>query len=148
MFEKILVPVDGSETALLALEKAHGLAKAFQSQVILLSVIEPFPALSMSEMDLGIAQQQYAQLADRQAENALMQAKGKLKDLGMEVKAMQMSGVSAWRGIVEAAQNLEVSLIVMGSHGRTGWQKLMLGSVAQKVVSHAERSVLVVHAKS
>ena len=147
MFEKILVPVDGSATANLALSKAGAMAKAFNSPVVLLAVIEPFPALTMSEMDLGIAQQQYAQLAEQQAEATLNKAKDELKTLGVDAAIMKMEGTSAWRGIVEVAQDLGADLIVMGSHGRKGLQKLVLGSVTQKVVSHAARSVLVVHAE-
>ncbi len=148
MFNKILLPVDGSETANLALEKAGVLAKSFGSQVVLLTVIEPFPALTMSEMDLGIAQQQYAQIAQQQADTTLVKASVAMQNLGIEAQEMRLEGVSAWRGIVDAAENLGVDLIVMGSHGRKGVQKLLLGSVTQKVVSHAARSVLVVHAKS
>ena len=148
MFAKILLPVDGSDTADLALSKAGQLAKSFGSQVVLLSVIEPFPALTMSEMDLGIAQQQYAQIAQNQADTTLLKAKDALKAQGVDAQEMKLEGVSAWRGIVDAADNLGADLIVMGSHGRKGLQKLVLGSVTQKVVSHAARSVLVVHAKS
>lgn len=148
MFNKILLPVDGSETANLALEKAGVLAKSFGSQVVLLTVIEPFPALTMSEMDLGIAQQQYAQIAQQQADTTLLKASAAMQALGIEAQEMRLEGVSAWRGIVDAAENLGADLIVMGSHGRKGVQKLLLGSVTQKVVSHAARSVLVVHAKS
>jgi nucleotide-binding universal stress UspA family protein len=147
MFSKILVPVDGSETANLALAKAGQLAKTFGSQVVLLTVIEPFPALTMSEMDLGIAQQQYAQIAAQQADGSLRKAHAVLQGLGVEAQEMKLDGVSAWRGIVDAAENLGADLIVMGSHGRKGVQKLLLGSVTQKVVSHAARSVLVVHAE-
>jgi nucleotide-binding universal stress UspA family protein len=148
MFAKILVPVDGSETANLALEKAGMLAKSFGSQLILLTVIEPFPALTMSEMDLGIAQQQYAQIAQQQADSTLVKASAAMQAMGIEAQDMRLEGVSAWRGIVDAAENLDADLIVMGSHGRKGVQKLLLGSVTQKVTSHASRSVLVVHAKS
>ena len=148
MFNKILVPVDGSETAHLALDKAGALAKSFGSQVVLLTVIEPFPALTMSEMDLGIAQQQYAQIAQQQADTTLLKASAAMQALGIEAQEMRLEGVSAWRGIVETAHMLEVDLIVMGSHGRKGLERWVLGSVAQKVVSHAERSVLVVHAKA
>lgn len=148
MFNKILVPVDGSETASLALEKAGVLAKSFGAQVVLLTVIEPFPALTMSEMDLGIAQQQYAHIAQQQADTTLVKASAAMQALGIEAQEMCLEGVSAWRGIVDAAENLAADLIVMGSHGRKGVQKLLLGSVTQKVVSHAARSVLVVHAKS
>ena len=146
MFNKILVPVDGSETAHLALDKAGALAKSFGSQVVLLTVIEPFPALTMSEMDLGIAQQQYAQIAQQQADTTLLKASAAMQALGVHAQEMRLEGVSAWRGIVDAAENLGADLIVMGSHGRKGVQKLLLGSVTQQVVSHAARSVLVVHA--
>jgi nucleotide-binding universal stress UspA family protein len=148
MFSKILVPVDGSETANLALDKAGVLAKTFGAQVVLLTVIEPFPALTMSEMDLGIAQQQYAQIAQQQADTTLAKASAAMQSMGIEAQEMKLEGVSAWRGIVDAADNLGADLIVMGSHGRKGVQKLLLGSVTQKVASHAARSVLVVHAKS
>ena len=148
MFSTILVPVDGSETANLALDKAGVLAKTFGAQVVLLTVIEPFPALTMSEMDLGIAQQQYAQIAQQQADTTLAKASAAMQSMGIAAQEMKLEGVSAWRGIVDAADNLGADLIVMGSHGRKGVQKLLLGSVTQKVASHAARSVLVVHAKS
>ena len=49
-----------------------------------------------------------------------------------------------WRGIIEAAEAGGADLIVMGSHGRSGFEKLVLGSVAQRVLSHAHQPVLVV----
>jgi nucleotide-binding universal stress UspA family protein len=51
---------------------------------------------------------------------------------------------AAWRGILEAADSGGADLIVMGSHGRSGIEKLVLGSVAQRVLSHAHQPVLVV----
>ena len=51
---------------------------------------------------------------------------------------------TAWRGIVEAGASLQADLIVMGSHGRSGLEKLVLGSVAQAVLSHTKLPVLVV----
>ena len=149
MFENILVPVDGSDTAALALEKATALAEKFKSKITLLCVMEPYPALTMNEMDLGLAQQQYAQVAEQHADTTLERARATLAALlPTQVQIMKIEAGSAWRGIVETAHLLEVDLIVMGSHGRKGLERLELGSVAQKVVSHAERSVLVVHAKA
>ncbi len=51
---------------------------------------------------------------------------------------------TAWRGVVEAADSLKADLIVMGSHGRSGLEKVVLGSVAQAVLSHTHLPVLVV----
>ena len=149
MFENILVPVDGSDTAAFALEKAAAIAKSFQSKITLLCVMEPYPALTMNEMDLGLAQQQYAQVAEQHADTTLEQARSTLGALlPTHVQIMKIEAGSAWRGIVETAHMLDADLIVMGSHGRKGLERLVLGSVAQKVVSHAERSVLVVHGKA
>ena len=51
---------------------------------------------------------------------------------------------ASWRGIVETAASKEADLIVMGSHGRSGLEKLVLGSVTQAVLSHTRLPVLVV----
>ena len=49
-----------------------------------------------------------------------------------------------WRGVMEAAENVGADLIVMGSHGRRGLEKLVLGSVTQSVLAHSRISTLVV----
>ena len=51
---------------------------------------------------------------------------------------------TAWRGVVQAAESMQADLIVMGSHGRSGLEKLVLGSVAQAVLAHTRLPVLVV----
>jgi nucleotide-binding universal stress UspA family protein len=51
---------------------------------------------------------------------------------------------AAWRGVVQAAESVQADLIVMGSHGRSGLEKLVLGSVTQAVLSHTRLPVLVV----
>lgn len=63
---------------------------------------------------------------------------------GVTVDTSVIEAHTAWRGIVEAGASLEADLIVMGSHGRNGLEKLVLGSVAQAVLSHTKLPVLVV----
>jgi nucleotide-binding universal stress UspA family protein len=71
-------------------------------------------------------------------------AKSTLSDAGVTVDTSVVESNSAWRGIVEAGDTLQADLIVMGSHGRSGLEKLMLGSVAHAVLSHTKLPVLVV----
>ena len=62
---------------------------------------------------------------------------------GEEVDTRVVEAHAVWRGILDAARDLEADVIVMGSHGRHGIEKL-LGSVAQRVLSHAHGPVMVV----
>ena len=62
----------------------------------------------------------------------------------MKVDTRVVESNTPWRGILETATELGADIIVMGSHGRRGLEKLVLGSVAQRVISHAHVPVLVV----
>jgi nucleotide-binding universal stress UspA family protein len=62
-----------------------------------------------------------------------------------EAEARVEVAASPWQKIVAIADELDVGVIAIGSHGRTGLQKVLLGSVASAVVQHSRRSVLVVH---
>ncbi|MDI6623035.1 universal stress protein, partial [Acinetobacter junii] len=64
--------------------------------------------------------------------------------LGQTVATQVVEGFSVHEEIIKAAQNLEVDLIIMGSHGRTGFKKFILGSVAQKVLGESHIPVLIV----
>ena len=64
----------------------------------------------------------------------------------MKVTTATVEAHNVWRGILEAAQSGGADLIVMGSHGRSGIEKLVLGSVAQRVVQHTQLPVLLVRA--
>ena len=62
----------------------------------------------------------------------------------MAVETEVVEAHAAWRGVVQAAESRQADLIVMGSHGRSGLEKLVLGSVTQAVLSHTKCPVLVV----
>jgi nucleotide-binding universal stress UspA family protein len=65
--------------------------------------------------------------------------------LGFDASPLADSGVPVWSGIVRAADDHDASLIVMGSHGRTGVGLVLVGSVAATVARHTDRPVLIVH---
>ncbi|OOG56024.1 universal stress protein [Polaromonas sp. C04] len=143
MFKHILVPVDGSPTAALAIDKAVGLAKAFGSTVTAIYVIDPYPFTGVGT-DYAYGQAQYLTAATAEANEAIKGAKQAFEAAGIAVKTTLVEGHAVYKGILQTAESSGADLIVMGSHGRRGIEKLMLGSVAQRVVSHAHVPVLVV----
>ncbi len=143
MFSHILVPVDGSETALKAVDKATSLAKAFASKVTVIYVIDPYPFTGVGT-DFAYGQAEYLNAATAEANESVKVAKQALTDAGVNVESLVVEAHTAWRGIVEAGESLRADLIVMGSHGRNALEKLVLGSVAQAVLSHTKLPVLVV----
>ncbi len=143
MFKHILVPVDGSQTAQQAVEKAIGLAQAFGSAVTVIYVIDPYPFTGVG-VDFAYGQSEYLGAATAEANEAIKNARQALADAGVRVDSAVIESHAAWRGILETAASVGADLIVMGSHGRRGIEKLVLGSVAQRVLSHAALPVLVV----
>ena len=143
MFKHILVPVDGSATALQAVDTAIGLAKAHGSRVTAIFVVDPYPFTGVGT-DFAYGQAEYLSAATAEANTAIKAAKARFGAAGIAVDSSVIESHSAWRGVVEAAESAGADLIVMGSHGRKGLEKLVLGSVTQAVLSHTKRSVLVV----
>lgn len=143
MFKKILVPIDGSTTSLAALDKAIALARAFDAAIDVLYVLDPYPFTGVGEgFAYGLAE--YMSTARAQAESALAAAREQCSRAGATATSSLVESHAVWRGILEAAQSGHADLIVMGSHGRSGIEKLVLGSVAQRVVSQAPLPVMVV----
>ncbi len=143
MFNHILVPVDGSATSQLAVSKAIGMAKAFGSRLTAIFVIDPYPFTGVGT-DFAYGQAEYLSAATAEANAAIKATKAQFEAAGMAVETSVVESHSAWRGIVQAAATLPADLIVMGSHGRSGLEKLVLGSVAQAVLSHTHLPVMVV----
>ena len=145
MFKHILVPVDGSATSLIAIDKAAGLAKAFGSAITAIYVIDPYPFTGVGA-DFAYGQDQYLNAARAEASTAIDAVTKRFRDAGVEADTHVVDAHSVWRGILEAAESIGVDLIVIGSHGRRGLEKLVLGSVTQSVLSHTKITTLVVRA--
>ena len=143
MFKHILVPIDGSPTAQLAIDKAIGMAKAFGARVTAIFVIDPYPFTGVGT-DFAYGQAEYLSAATAEANAAIKTAKTQFEAAGVAVETEVVEAHAAWRGVVQAAESRQADLIVMGSHGRSGLEKLVLGSVTQAVLSHTKCPVLVV----
>jgi nucleotide-binding universal stress UspA family protein len=143
MFKHILVPVDGSPTTSQPIEKAIGMAKAFQSDVTVVYVIDPY-AFTGVGTDFAYGQTEYLAAATSEANEALRVARLQFEAAGITVKTTMVEGHAVYQGILETAEANNVDLIVMGSHGRKGLEKLVLGSVASQVLSNALLPILIV----
>lgn len=143
MFKHILVPVDGSSTSLLAVSKAAGLAKAFGSEVTAVYVLDPYPFTGVGA-DFAYGQAQYLSAATAEANKALEDVQKLMDQEGVAVKTMIGEGHAVHESVVRIGQTVGADLLVMGSSGRSGLQKLVLGSVAQRVLQTAHVPVLVV----
>lgn len=143
MFQKILVPTDGSDIARRAATTAAQLAKSQGAQVVGVYVIDPFPYIGIGDAS-AMGLQAYladAKNAAGQALDALAQA---CKAEGVPFAGDTIERNVVYEGILETAQAEACDLIVMASHGRQGVKALILGSVAQKVLTHAPMPVLIV----
>ena len=136
MFNHILVPIDGSETSMLAVSKASGLALAFGSRITLIHVIDNYPFIGVGA-DYALGQNEYIAAATSSANTALAAE-------GLHSDQRVIDGHVVHEGIVDTAVAIGADLIVMGSHGRTGIEKLLLGSVTQRVLQEAPMPVMVI----
>jgi uncharacterized protein len=142
-FKNIVVATDGSKYSAAAASEALGLAKWNGSALTVISVV-PSELMTPSDIDFTITQRELiAEKEMHEAEkNAKVVKEAALKE-GVTVKAFVLSGRPA-DAIIETAQEKNADLIVLGSHGRTGVERLLMGSVAERVIVLASCPVLVV----
>lgn len=143
MFKHILVPVDGSHAAGQAVEKALAVARAFGSDVTIVYVIDPY-AFSGVGTDFSYGQAEYLEAASAEAKESIAVARQVFEGTDVPVNSSVVEGHAIYRGILDAAKSVHADLLVMGSHGRRGLEKLVLGSVVAQVLSHTDLPVLVV----
>ncbi len=146
MFKKILVPSDGSAQAHKAAEVAADLAKTQGASVIGIYVIDPFPFIGIGDAS-AIGLQAYLSEAQAAATESLGDIRRMCEAKGVPFTGDTIERGSASDGILETAKAEACDLIVMGSHGRRGLEALILGSVAQKVLTHATVPVMIIKTK-
>jgi len=147
MYKKILIATDGSEPSAKAVAHGVGLAKATGAAVAFVNVTEIWSALEVARAaEAGISDpvEQYEKLADQAAAKTLAAAAKVAKDAGVTAETLHVRDQAAAEGIVTAAKDNNCDLIVTGTHGRRGVNRMILGSQAIKVLHHSELPVLVV----
>lgn len=144
MYEKILVPLDGSELAEVALPYAEELAGRLGSEITLVNVLT-FYNESAPDLYLRLRQYYIEKMVENTKEAAERYVK-KPQGKAIKVESRILVGNPA-EEIVEYANKEDIDLIVMATHGRTGISRWALGSVANKVVRDTERPVGLIRAK-
>ena len=142
MFHHILVPVDGSESALRAMQRALDLARPGGCRVTAVYVVDPYPFAGVGA-ELGLGQDGYIEAAEREGRAALAAVAALADRAGQPLETCKVEAQAVHRGILDTALGRQADLIVMGSRGRSGLERLVLGSVTQRVLGDAPVPVLV-----
>jgi nucleotide-binding universal stress UspA family protein len=138
--KKILVPIDGSEHADLAMEKAKEFAEMFGSSVVLLHVNDFHQ--HMFNYNAGV-EDHFIELFDQVSSNILECGKEKLASLGGRVSTVKLEG-SVASSIIEYANKNDFDMVIIGSHGKGAIHDFLMGGVAHKILLHVNKPVLVV----
>jgi nucleotide-binding universal stress UspA family protein len=142
-FRRILCPLDFSEPSKKALEAAIELAGQFRSELVLVHVVPPAaPGIPADPMFAFAGHEDYAKAMRVRAEEQLTLAAQGVPQ-GLQSRNVIGTGHAADE-IVRLANEELADLIVIATHGLTGWRHLVFGSVAEKVIRFAGRPVLVV----
>ena len=140
-FEQILVPYDASSYANHAFDDALKIAEKFGSKITVLTV------LGTKVENTGISLERAIEIQERHEDAAtkiLKDLEGLAKEKGVEFSFKVIYEPSPYKGIVNFLNSNSMDLIVMGTHGRSGIKKALLGSVASGVVEHANCPVLII----
>ena len=139
---KILLPIDFSPSSHAALQMAADLAQHFQAELYLLNVIPEFPTTTIPDLIPEVA---FLENARKHAETHLARCKAALQTKGVKSTFGVEVGNDVVGNIMEVVDREHIDLIVISTHGITGWHPLVFGSIAEKVVKLAECPLLLLH---
>ena len=137
MYERILVPIDGSETAAAAADHAIELARAFDAEIHPVYVVETNVGPTTGLVDV-------LEALEEAGEEAVEAVRERAAEAGIDRVDGGVLRGTPHRAILDYADAHDVDLIVMGTHGRTGLDRYLLGSIAERVVRLADVPVLTV----
>lgn len=146
MYHKILVPLDGSERAEKILPHVESLALSYRSEVTLLRVVQTVI------LDDGFKNILYQESMDateeeiKESDDYLTAVSEKIKKPGFEIQTMTKLG-TVQKTILDTAEDLDVDLIAMASHGRSGIGRVFYGSVTAGIIQHIDRPLLVIRSQ-
>ena len=142
MYKKILVPLDGSTLAEAALPHAEAIAKSEGAEIILLR-IPMIPATELFAREPSIAVR-IQEEEETEAKNYINTKVEELKKDHIKVSAITLEGPVP-DTILAVADETHADMIAMSTHGRTGLQRWLMGSVADRIVYHAHIPVMLIH---
>lgn len=146
-YHQILMPIDGSSASDKALDEAIGLARLTGARLRLLHVVDELSYVNGFEPAMNYLND-VVPLMHEAGEKLLAHARKKAEDKRVETDSVLIVGGSGclWEHVVEQANSAKADLVVVGSHGRRGLRRVLMGSDAEQIVRHAPAPVLVVPA--
>jgi nucleotide-binding universal stress UspA family protein len=138
----ILFAYDGSQQARAAFEEAAR-QLGTDRRAIVMTVWQPLAGLLLARAQ--VVPPELEEAIEAQARDVACEGARLAEAAGFIAIAVTRGGGPTWQAIVDAADEQDVSIIVMGSHGRTGAGLVLMGSVAATVARHTQRPVLIVH---
>ena len=147
MFKRILVPIDGSSTSNRGLQQAVQLARGNGTTVCLLHIVDEHIIVQQAEA-MATVTDEYLEALRESGRKLLAKAQSAAKRQGVDCKTVLVENImgSVADIIVEQAKKQRADVIVMGTHGRRGVRRLVLGSDAEGVVRTSPVPVLLVRA--
>jgi len=143
VYKNILIATDGSELATKAVEQGLALAKALNAKATAVTVTESWVSMVTGEMAIAFPVEEYEEGCAANASKILRMVSDIAKRIGVECETLHVKDHFPAEGIIETAKTRNCDLIVMASHGRRGVARLLLGSQANKVVTHSTVTVLI-----
>ena len=145
MYQRILIPTDGSKLSNQAAQAGLQLAELMGAQVVAMNVVPKYP-MSYFEGGMAVEADQAKRLEKEwtdKAEAVVQALKDKAEARGLKARAVTVRSDLVAESIIAAAKKHKCDLIVMASHGRKGLKRLLLGSETQHVLTHSHIPVLV-----
>ena len=149
IFSKILVPIDGSEPSFHAAQVAINIANKFNSEIIVLYVVVSPSKSEYANLTGLVTPKQIDMIienAKKESKNWFKSIEDKVKEENPNIKVSSkviLTGFAVYGEIIQYAQQESINLIVIGTRGRSGLKKLLLGSTASGVVTYSTCPVLV-----
>lgn len=137
---KILVPIDGSNYSNRAAEYAIGIAKAQNAEILLAYVVDE---LVVDQFANGAERSAIETELKNDGQRTLHYAESMLEKAGVKSSSMLLKG-RPFEQIVNTTKSFDIDLVVMGTYGRRGAERILIGSVAERVIEYSPCPVLVV----
>jgi nucleotide-binding universal stress UspA family protein len=139
---KILLPIDFSPSSQEALEMAADLAQHFHAELYLVHVIPMFPTTTIPDL---IPEGAFIEQARTNAEQHLTRCKAALVARGVKSTSSVEVGNDVAGNIMEVVEREHINMVVISTHGISGWHPLVFGSIAEKVVKLVQCPLLLLH---
>ncbi|MCZ7541002.1 MAG: universal stress protein [Anaerolineae bacterium] len=145
MYQRIVVPLDGSRWSESAIPRASELARVHDAELVLLHIYQPKGSDYADQWALA-GHQQIAEQSLGQMQEQLIAMRNRLRAEGLRAREVIIRGSNPAQAICDFVETEDgISMVVMSTHGRTGLARWLVGSVAQQVIKHARCPVTLVY---